>query len=228
MEYQRNGDGQMILFIYGASGAAVEIYDLAERINVLSHRYSKIYLIDDFEEETQYYGTDRVHFSSCERIAKEEFEFVIAVGEPAARAFLLKRIEESGYKLATLVDPSVIVSPTAKIAPGCIVNAQSIVSANAIMEENCLLGFHVVVGHDAHLKKNTVVCPMATVGGGSIVGENTFIGLNSSMKERTNLGDNVIVGMGSMVFRSVEDGCTVLGNPARVTKGNDEHRVFRK
>mgnify|MGYP000953171023 FL=1 len=227
MEYQRNGDGQMILFIYGASGAAVEIYDLAERINVLSHRYSKIYLIDDFEEETQYYGTDRVHFSSCERIAKEEFEFVIAVGEPAARAFLLKRIEESGYKLATLVDPSVIVSPTAKIAPGCIVNAQSIVSANAIMEENCLLGFHVVVGHDAHLKKNTVVCPMATVGGGSIVGENTFIGLNSSMKERTNLGDNVIVGMGSMVFRSVEDGCTVLGNPARVTKGNDEHRVFR-
>ena len=227
MEYQRNGDGQMILFIYGASGAAVEIYDLAERINVLSHRYSKIYLIDDFEEETQYYGTDRVHFSSCERIAKEEFEFVIAVGEPSARAFLLKRIEESGYKLATLVDPSAIVSPTARIAPGCLVNAQSIVSANAIMEENCLLGFHVVVGHDAHLKKNSVVCPMATVGGGSIVGENTFIGLNSSMRERTNLGDNVIVGMGSMVFRSVEDGCTVLGNPARVTKGNDEHRVFR-
>ena len=217
----------MILFIYGASGAAIEIYDLAERVNAVSHRYSKIYLIDDFEEETQYYGTDRVHFSSCERIAKEEFEFVIAVGEPAARAFLLKRIEESGYKLATLVDPSAIVSPTARIAPGCLVNAQSIVSANAIMEENCLLGFHVVVGHDAHLKKNSVVCPMATVGGGSIVGENTFIGLNSSMRERTNLGDNVIVGMGSMVFRSVEDGCTVLGNPARVTKGNDEHRVFR-
>ena len=216
----------MILFIYGASGAAIEIYDLAERVNALSCRYSNIYLIDDFEEEAPYYGTERVHFSSCETIAAEEFEFVIAVGEPAARAFLLKRIEESGYKLATLVDPSAIVSSTAQIAPGCIVNAQSIVSANAIMEKNCFLGFHALVGHDAHLKKNTVVCPMATVGGGSIVGENTFIGLNSSMRERTNLGDNVIVGMGSMVFRSVEDGCTVLGNPARVTKGNDEHRVF--
>ena len=222
----------MILFIYGASDAAIEIYDLAERVNAVSHRYSKIYLIDDFEEEAPYYGTERVHFSSCETIAQEEFEFVIAVGEPAARAFLLKRIEESGYKLATLVDPSVIVSPTAQIAPGCIVNAHSIVSSNAVLEENCFLGISLIyngmsVGHDAHLKKNTVVCPMATVGGGSTVGENTFIGLNSSMKERTNLGDNVIVGMGSMVFRSVEDGCTVLGNPARVTKGNDEHRVFR-
>ena len=68
---------------------------------------------------------------------------------------------------------------------------------------------------------------MATVGGGSTVGENTFIGLNSSMKEHVNLGNHVVVGMGSMVFRSVEDGCTVLGNPARVTKSNDDHKVFR-
>ena len=218
----------MILFIYGASGAAIEIYDLAERVNASSHRYSKIYLIDDFKEETKYYGTERVHFSSCEKIAKEDFEFIIAVGEPSARALLLRRIEEKDYRLATLIDPSAIISPTAKVAPGCIVNAQSIVSSNTVMEENCLLGFHVVVGHDAHLKKNTVVCPMATVGGGSTVGENTFIGLNSSMKEHVNLGSHVVVGMGAMVFRSVEDGCTVLGNPARVTKGNDEHKVFRK
>ena len=228
MEYQENGDVQMILFIYGASGAAIEIYDLAERVNALSRRYSKIYLIDDFEEESSYYGTERIHFSSCETAATEDFEFIIAVGEPSARAFLLKRIEENGYKLATLIDPSATISPTARIAPGCIVNAQSIVSSKVVMEKNCFLGFHVVVGHDAHLKKNTVVCPMATVGGGSIVGENTFIGLNSSMKEGVNLGDHVIVGMGAMVFRSVEDGCTVLGNPARVTKGNDAHRVFRK
>lgn len=218
----------MILFIYGASGAAVEIYDLAERVNGLSHRYSKIYLIDDFEEEASYYGTERIHFSSCEKIATEEFEFVIAVGEPSVRALLLKRIEEKDYKLATLIDPSAMISPTARIAPGCIINAQSIVSSNVIMEKNCFLGFHTVVGHDAHLKKNTVVCPMATVGGGSTVGENTFIGLNSSMKEHVNLGNNVVVGMGSMIFRSVEDGHAVLGNPARVTKGNDEHKVFRK
>ena len=228
MGFPPEGDAEMILFIYGASGAAIEIYDLAERVNVAAHRYSKIYLLDDFEEETQCYGTERIHFSSCEAVAaEEEFEFVIAVGEPSARAFLLSRIEGKGYKLTTLVDPSAIVSPTAKVMPGCIVDAQSIVSANAVLEKSCFLGFHVVVGHDAHLKENVVVCPMATVGGGSTVRKNTFIGLNSSMKEHVNLGRDVVVGMGSMVFRTVEDGCTVLGNPARVTKGNDEHKVFR-
>ena len=218
----------MILFIYGASGAATEIYDLAKRVNAVSSTYSKICLIDDFEEEAQYYGTERIHFSSCETFAgEEEFAFIIAVGEPSARAFLLNRIKEKGYKLATLIDPSAIVSPTANIMPGCIVNAQSIVSSNATMEKNCYLGFHVIVGHDAHLMENVVVCRMATIGGGSTVGENTFIGLNSSMKEHVDLGRDVIVGMGSMVFREVEDGCTVLGNPARVTKGNEEHKVFK-
>ena len=31
-----------------------------------------------------------------------------------------------------------------------------------------------------------------------------------------------------MVFRDLEDGVTVVGNPARVTKGNSEHKVFRE
>ena len=228
MVSRQKGDWSMVLFIYGASGAAIEIYDLAERVNAISHKYSKIYLIDDFEEESRYYGTERIHFSSCEKVTADDFEFVIAVGEPSARELLLNRIKEKEYKLTTLIDPSVILSPTASIAPGCVINAYSVVSSNVLMEENCFLGFHVVVGHDAHLKPNTVVCPMATVGGGSTVGEKSFIGLNSSMKEHVDLGESVVVGMGSMVFRTVNSGDTVVGNPARVTRGNAEHKVFHK
>ena len=44
----------MILFIYGASGAGIEIYDLAYRVNSISNRYSEILFIDDFLEETEY------------------------------------------------------------------------------------------------------------------------------------------------------------------------------
>lgn len=212
----------MILFIYGANGAGTEIYDLAQRIG----KYSKIYLIDDFKEETEYYGTMRIKFSSCKEYMTEDSEFAVSVGEPKSRKMLLQKIKDCGYRMATLVDPSVIVSPTSIINKGCIVNAQSIISSKSILEENCYLGFHVIVGHDAHIKKNTVVCPMATVGGGSVIGEETFIGLNSSMKERVCLGDRVIVGMGSMLFRDVESECTVVGNPARVTKGNADHKVF--
>ena len=217
----------MILFIYGASGAGIEIYDLAYRVNTISNRYSEILFIDDFLEETEYYGTRRIHFESCEKVAsKEETEFIIAVGEPSARKLLLDRIKSRGYNLATLIDNSAIVSETALISPGCIVNANAIISSNVILDENCLVMFQAIIGHDAHVKSSSVICPKSTVGGNSIVGERCFVGINSSMKQGVNLGDDVIVGMGSMVFNDVEANNTVIGNPARITKGNIEHRVF--
>lgn len=217
----------MILFIYGASGAGIEIYDLAYRVNSISNRYSEILFIDDFLEETEYYGTRRIHFESCEKVAsKEETEFIIAVGEPSARKLLLDRIKSRGYNLATLIDNSAIVSETALISPGCIVNANAIISSNVILDENCLVMFQAIIGHDAHVKSSSVICPKSTVGGNSIVGERCFVGINSSMKQGVNLGDDVIVGMGSMVFNDVGANNTVIGNPARITKGNIEHRVF--
>lgn len=213
----------MKLFVYGASGAGLEVFDLAERTG----KYSKIYLIDDFLEEIPYYGSERIHFSSCSQYMDEDSEYIISVGEPSARALLRERVKEHGYRLATLIDPSAVLSKTAIVEPGCIINAHSIISSRAHLKENCYIGFHVVVGHDACIHEDTIVCPMATVGGGSVVGREAFLGLNSSMKERVNVGDKAIVGMGSMLFRNVAPGCTMVGNPARVTRGNDEHKVFQ-
>lgn len=217
----------MKLFIYGASGAGIEVYDMANRINRKTKKYSEIFLIDDFEEESEYYGTRRIHFSSCSRyMADEEVEFVIAVGEPSARKLLADRIKISGYRLAVLVDSTAIVSETATLSPGCIVAPGAIVSSKVQLDENCMIGYHAIIGHDAHVKRDTIVCPKATVGGKSIVGERCFLGVNSSMKQEVNYGNDVIVGMGAVVFRDVEAGNTVVGNPARITKGNVEHKVF--
>lgn len=221
------GAKSLILFIYGASGVGIEIYDQAERSNQIDHKYLKIMFIDDFEEETTYYGTERIHFDSCAKyIEDEDAEFVVAVGEPMSRKILADKVKNNGYKMATLVDQTAIVSPTAKLFPGCIIGAGAIVSSEAVLDENCMVLYQAIVGHHAHVGKNTVICPKSTVGGYSSVGENCFIGISSSMKQRVNLGKNVIVGMGAMVFRNVEDGATVIGNPARVTKGNDDHKVF--
>ena len=50
--------------------------------------------------------------------------------------------------------------------------------------------------------------------------------MHSVVKEHLNIGDGVIVGMGSVVFRDVPANSVVLGNPARMTRGNDEGKVF--
>ena len=140
----------MKLFIYGAGGAGLEVYDLVMRNDHLKNKYSTVYFIDDFQEETEFYGTMRVHFTSCEKyIDQDEAEFVIAVGEPSARKFLLEKIVSCGYVPATLIDEKAIISDTAKILEGCVINAGTIVSSNAVIEKNCFIMFDTIIGHDA-------------------------------------------------------------------------------
>lgn len=222
-----SGEGFMILFIYGARGAGLEVYDLVTRNNKLKEKYSTIYFIDDFVDETDYYGTKTIHFTSCkEYIKNDDAEFIIAVGEPTARKMLFDKIKLAGYSLATLIDETAVISDTAQISEGCAISAYAIVSAEVVIKENCFVMFESIIGHHAFIESNCVICPKATVGGHSRVGAQTFLGLGSSMMQRVNIGNEAIVGMGSMVFRDVEDGTTVIGNPARVTKGNSEHKVF--
>jgi len=217
----------MILFIYGASSAALEVYDMAKRNRSIREKYTAINFIDDFQEDADFYGTRRIRFSSCRKLADSKgAEFVIAVGEPSARKQLFDRVISSGYAFTTLIDETAVISATAKISAGCVINAGAVVSSNAVIKENCFLMFHTIVGHDAVVNSHCVICPKATVGGFSAVGEETLLGLGSSMKEGVKVGSRVIVGLGSRLFRDVEDGMTVIGNPARVTKGNPDHKVF--
>ena len=82
------------------------------------------------------------------------------------------------------------------------------------------------IGHDIKVGNHTVLSPYCAPGGGIIFGERVYVGMQSSLKELLNIGDDAIVAMGSVVFRDVPAGTTVVGNPARITRGNDQHKVF--
>lgn len=219
----------MILFIYGAGGAGCEVYDMVVRNDYFNKKYSSVYFVVDrlYAQEGDFYGIKIVHFENCRQYMDQEGgEFVITVGEPSVRKLLAEKVKRAGYSLATLVDQTAVIADTVTMEEGCIVYAYAIISSDTTIHENCLIMFQSIIGHHAVVGKNCVICPKATVGGHSTVGEQTFLGLGSSMIQGAKIGENVIVGLGSMVFRDIPDGATVVGNPARVTKGSENHTVF--
>lgn len=219
----------MKLFIYGAGGAGLETYDLVGRNGKIKNRYADVCFVDDFAPEEAYYSTRRIHFASCgEYMGDDGAEFVIAAGEPSVRKLLYEKVKSAGYPFATLIDGTAIISDTAAVGEGCIIQAHAVVSSGAVIKENCFLMLQTIVGHHAVVESHCVASPKATVGGHSNVGAGAFLGLGSSMMQGVNIGSGAIVGLGSMVFKNVEDGATVIGNPARVTKGNSGHKVFSK
>ena len=218
----------MILLIYGASGLAKEIFDLVMRS--IPDKYEKIYFIDDFTDEAPCYLSESIHFDSITTRFEDklkELEGIVAVGEPQYREMLTKRFDETGIRLATLIDSSAIISPTARIGEGSIICENASLHADVNVGRGCIIQPSAIIGHDIKIDDYSVLGAYCAPGGSSVFGKRVFVGMHGTIKEKTIIGDDAIIGMGAVVYKDVEAGMTVIGNPARVTRGNNDHKVFK-
>lgn len=218
----------MKLLLYGAGGFAKEIYDIV--IRCYSEKYEKVLFIDDFVAEAPFYQSETLHFDSIKDRFKnlDDLEGIVAVGEPAHREMLSKRFDDIGVRLATIIDKTALISPTAIIGEGSIVCEFSTIHADVELGRSVLVQPYSDVGHDIKVGNYSVLSSNCSPGGGSVFGDRVYVGMNATSKEKITVGNDSIIAMGASVFRDVEAGSTVIGNPARVTKGNEDHRVFSK
>ena len=217
----------MVLLIYGSGGLGRGLYDWITRNNG-KNRWNDVAFINDMEAEEAFYGVTRLHFDSISSMyRRDEAEILIAVGEPDSREKLYHKVKKAGYRLADYIDETATVSPSAVLEEGVIICPYALVDSNAVIHANALIENQCVVGHDTVIGSCAVVSSHSVIGGFTSIGEKAFMGIGTLVKDRLTVGNNVITAMGSVVFRDIEAGMTVMGNPARVTRGNDDHRVFR-
>lgn len=88
-------------------------------------------------------------------------------------------------------------------------------AGNTVFADNVKIDSLVHIGHDVHLGKNVEIPAGAIVGGFCEVMEGAFIGINATLRNRIVIGEKAFVGMGSVVTKSIPEGITVVGNPAR-------------
>ena len=86
---------------------------------------------------------------------------------------------------------------------------------NTVIDDYVKIDSLVHIGHDAHLSKNVEITAGAVVGGFVEAKEGAYIGINAVIRNRVTLGVGCFVGMGATVTKSVDDGVTVVGNPAK-------------
>ena len=216
----------MILCIYGSGGLGREVFDVAVRVNSKLNSWDEIIFVDDLEPEGHFFGTKRVKLSNLD-IGLEKYEGIVAVGEPSSREKLFNNLTVKKIPLVTLVDPTAIISPSSKIGIGSIILENSLIKANTELHENVLIQPFCDIGHDTSIGSHSVMSPFSSPGGRTSFGKRVFFGMKASCLEQLTIGDDSIIGMGAVVFRDVPAGATVIGNPARVTKGNEQGKVFK-
>ncbi|MDU7199167.1 acetyltransferase [Phytobacter diazotrophicus] len=214
----------MKLAIYGAGGLGREVLELAMQINKLQSRWSSLCFIDDINANRQLKSHDVL---SLALISPQEYEVVVAVGEPSLRKYLAEKAKDAGFNLATLIHPDAYISSDTTIGMGSVICYGAFISCDTVIGDNVHLQPNASLGHDCCIGNHCVISSYANLAGHCIVGDLTFIGMNAVVRETSTIGAETIISMGSAVFNDIASGVIAMGNPARAIRKNDEKKVFR-
>ena len=214
----------MKLAIYGAGGLGKEVLELAQQINAAGSRWDGLCFIDDINSDRELKGYPVVSLNS---LTPDQYEIVIAVGEPSLRRTLAQKVKDHGFMLATLVHPDAYLSPSSPPGQGCVICSGVFISCDIMLGHNVHLQPNASLGHDCQIGHDCVISSYANLAGNCLIGERVFIGMNAVIRESTTIGDDAIISMGAAVFNDIPPALIVMGNPARAIRPNTEKKVFK-
>lgn len=154
-------------------------------------------------------------FEALPAIAAAGSWVALGIGSNPIRERVAERLLTAGFKLATVIHPSAVISPSATLGDGTVVMAGAVVNAEARVGRGVILNTRSITEHECVVDDFAHLSPGATLGGQARVGRRTHIGLNASVIHLGSVAEDVIVGAGACVVRPIEAKLTVVGVPAR-------------
>ena len=162
-------------------------------------------------------GTD----DDIPRLAALGHAFLITVGHirnsmPRQKLFeLLKSMDTS---IATVIDPTAVVSERAEIGEGTVILRHAFVNAGVKTGNNCIVNTGAMVEHDSIIGNHVHISTGAIVNGDCTIGDHCFIGSGAIISNNLNICANTLVGAGTVVLKSITRPGIYLGNPAQFIK----------
>jgi len=199
------------LGIIGAGGHGKVAADIAQRSG-----WQEVIFFDDRAKDgpfnhSHWYVVDQpreIHSYGCSA-------FFVAIGDAMSRQQWCESVIEMDLPLASLVDPSAIVSQYALVEPGSLIVAGAVINVDSKVCRGAIVNTRASVDHDCVVGAYAHICPGVALAGGVIIGERSWVGIGSQIKQAVIIGSDVMVGAGSTVLHDIPNSVTVVGTPAR-------------
>lgn len=209
------------IVLYGAGGFARET---AYLIDVINYSFPGSYWFLGFLVDEEYYKPNQVVngypvLGTSEWIKNNKDVFcVCCIANNEARSRIQTDLMNNGVQFETLIAPYLPVPPTARIGRGCVISGNVALSVNTVLGDGVFLNNSVTIGHDVVIGDYSSIMPGTGISGGCYIGKKVYIGGHAFLVPDKTVGDNAVIAAGSIVFRNVKEGTTVLGNPAQRMK----------
>lgn len=144
-------DVYMRLIILGSGGYGHTVEDVAIQLG-----YDCIFLDDSITDYP---------LSSYINYIDSDTEFIPAFGNNAFRLEWIRKIEQSGGRLATIIHPTAYVSQRALIAPGTVILPNAVVNTGVRVEKGCIINLGAIIDHGCVIEEGAHICLGAIVKG---------------------------------------------------------------
>lgn len=142
-----------------------------------------------------------------------------SVGNTKRRRRLLEFLQEIGFTIPVIIDPSAVAAKDVTIGIGTFVAKKAVINAGACIGTGVIINTGAIIEHDCQIGGFAHISPGTTLCGQVIVGDDSHIGANSVVRQQIKIGNNTLIGIGSVVVNNIPSGVKAYGNPCKVVSG---------
>lgn len=197
------------LLILGEGPHAREMLDIVRRVNAGQHTWDFLGFATNREDLV---GGSIEGFPMLE--AQEAMErYPLALLAPEYE--WPRKAELPSSRLASLIDPSAVISSTAVIGLGCVIYPHCYVGTQAQIGNFLFCLSDAVINHNVVIEDHVTVTSGVVLAGDVHVEADCYFGQSSVVREQVRIGKGSLLGMGCVVLRNVAPNSVMVGNPAR-------------
>ncbi|RXF02000.1 pilus assembly protein [Pseudoalteromonas sp. PS5] len=146
-----------------------------------------------------------------------------AIPRQNLRETLYNYYQRQGYKFATVISDSAIVSDFANLAQGVQIMNNSVVNIGVSIGENSIINTSASVDHDCVIGANCHIAPGATLSGQVKLEKYVHVATGANIINNVVVGVGSIIGVGANVTHSIPSGKVVYGAKNFCKGGDGEH-----
>lgn len=208
------------LVIVGAGDFGREVLWAASEIPPGNRTWDAVAFLDDSPQAApalRGFGiTVPVVGTTRDYVPQPNDRFLCAIGNPTAKLAVCERLVARGARFTNLVHPSAVVGDRSTLGVGVIVCRLVTITVDAKIANFVTINLHSSVAHNAVIEDGCTLSDHCDVTGHAHLGRGVFLGSHASVLPHVQIGAFATVGAGSVAFRTVNPGETVMGVPARL------------
>jgi len=203
------------MILAGAGGHAIELLGI-----LLDNQYQgKIYFFDDSPKvikPSTFEGYPLLHsIEEAIPVLKNDPEFILAVGKPAHRRIMDKKLSAAGGKLVSIISHRASVgNHRVELATGLNIMTGAVITNRIQIGKGTLVHIHCSVHHDVVVGEYCELSPGCRLLGKVKLGSGISVGAGAIVLPGVEIGDDAVIGAGAVVTKDVTVGTTVVGIPA--------------